>query len=37
MIVLDGRTLTLEQIAAVADGAAVTLGDEARAAVTASI
>lgn len=36
MIVLDGRTLTLEQIAAVADGAAVTLGDEARAAVTAS-
>jgi histidine ammonia-lyase len=36
MIVLDGQTLTLEAIAAVADGAPVTLAATARAAVAAA-
>jgi len=36
MIVLDGRTLTLESIVAVADGASVALGADARAAVVAA-
>ena len=36
MIVLDGQTLTVEAIAAVADGAPVTLSPGARAAVTAA-
>lgn len=36
MIVLDGQTLTLEAIAAVADGAPVSLAPSARAAVAAS-
>jgi len=36
MIVLDGRTLTVDAIAAVAGGAAVTLSPDARAAVAAS-
>jgi histidine ammonia-lyase len=36
MIVLDGETLTLDAITAIADGAPVSLADGARAAVTAS-
>ncbi len=36
MIVLDGRTLTLDGITAIADGAAVSLAPDARAAVAAS-